>query len=450
MVFFFEPSRLVAAALLVLVYAGMCAAIFFRRRRVSLSPDIVGEAEGWLIVHASQTGRALDLARETRALFESAGLPVSMIGMSRLDLRQLGGDLRVLFIVSTYGEGDPPDEGSRFFDAYMSEPADLGRLHYAVLALGDDSYRHFCGFGRRLDGWLRECGAQPCFERLEMNRGDEAVRQQWRRELIHLAGTRDVPDWEGPTFDTWKLAAREHLNPDSQGEPVYRLVLVPQSGQLPVWEAGDLVQIRVPGVVDHPREYSIASLPESGGVELLVRLHKRDDGSTGLASGWLATMPPGDGVLLRISRHESFRVAGNQNRPLIAIGNGTGLAGLVAHIRQRERQAWHPPCWLFFGERQHDRDFLLRDEIVRLQNLGVLARCDAAFSRDGGAYRYVQSLVSLHEGGIREWVAAGAAIYVCGSLQGMAGEVHQVLVDVLGEEVLEELRQEGRYRRDVY
>ncbi|MNT72086.1 Sulfite reductase [NADPH] flavoprotein alpha-component [compost metagenome] len=51
---------------------------------------------------------------------------------------------------------------------------------------------------------------------------------------------------------------------------------------------------------------------------------------------------------------------------------------------------------------------------------------------------------------MREWVADGAAIYVCGSLQGMAGGVNEALAEILGEAALRELADNGRYRRDVY
>ena len=51
---------------------------------------------------------------------------------------------------------------------------------------------------------------------------------------------------------------------------------------------------------------------------------------------------------------------------------------------------------------------------------------------------------------LREWVGRGAAIYVCGSLQGMAGGVHEALGAILGAPQLDALAAEGRYRRDVY
>jgi len=51
---------------------------------------------------------------------------------------------------------------------------------------------------------------------------------------------------------------------------------------------------------------------------------------------------------------------------------------------------------------------------------------------------------------LREWVERGAAIYVCGSLEGMAGGVDAVLHAVLGTELVDALTAAGRYRRDVY
>ena len=51
---------------------------------------------------------------------------------------------------------------------------------------------------------------------------------------------------------------------------------------------------------------------------------------------------------------------------------------------------------------------------------------------------------------VREWVGQGAAVYVCGSLEGMAGEVNDALQTILGEEALQQLAADGRYRRDVY
>ena len=72
------------------------------------------------------------------------------------------------------------------------------------------------------------------------------------------------------------------------------------------------------------------------------------------------------------------------------------------------------------------------------------------FSRDQTAKRYVQHRVLERAGEIRGWIDSGAAIYVCGSLQGMAPGVHAALIEIVGSDALEELSATGRYRRDVY
>lgn len=449
MVSFIEPARLVAALLLVGIYTGMCAAIFFRHRAARREAALSSEGD-WLVVHASQTGTALAVAQDTQRLLASAGIRVGLVSLAQVDVTMLAAADRVLFVVSTYGEGDPPDEAAGFADRYMTSIADLDGLHYGLLALGDDSYTHFGGFGRRLETWLKASGASACFERLDMNRGDESVRQAWRRELIHLAGTRDAPDWEGPQFDDWELVSRDLLNPGSQGEPVYRIGLRPVASELPTWEAGDLVQVRVSGGGEQPREYSIASVPEQGEVELLVRLHRREDGSCGRVSGWMAGADIGSHVALRRHEHPSFRIAGNRQRRLILIGNGTGLAGLVSHLQQRARQPAAALCWLFFGERQRAHDSLLHDTLQQLQQCGLLTDCERVFSREGNEPRYVQDALRLQGERLRQWVQEGAAILVCGSLQGMAAGVQEALEDVLGHEALQQLRQQGRYLRDVY
>jgi sulfite reductase (NADPH) flavoprotein alpha-component len=106
--------------------------------------------------------------------------------------------------------------------------------------------------------------------------------------------------------------------------------------------------------------------------------------------------------------------------------------------------------WLLFGERQSACDAHHREEIEAWAHQGWLSRVDWAFSRDQAERRYVQHALADAADAVREWVGQGAAIYVCGSLEGMAGEVDRTLRETLGEEALQALAAEGRYRRDVY
>ena len=74
------------------------------------------------------------------------------------------------------------------------------------------------------------------------------------------------------------------------------------------------------------------------------------------------------------------------------------------------------------------------------------------FSRDAApeAPRYVQDILPVQQERLREWIKDGAAIYVCGSLQGMAHGVDMALAQILGREQLDSLAESRRYCRDVY
>lgn len=443
-----DPVRWGGALALSGGYLAMCFAIW-RARASARKTTATGEAD-WLVVHASQTGSAEYLAEQTAATLRTGGLSARAACMSALDPDTLSKAGRILFVASTYGEGDAPDSAARFAGVTMGAAPDLSHLHYAVLALGDSNYTNYCGFGRLLSDWLAAHGATALFERIDVDRGNPAALAAWQHHIGRLAGTSDAPDWEAPSYGEWRIAARELANPGSAGAPLYRIALVPLDAALPAWEAGDLAQVSAPADPEHPREYSIASLPSEGRLELLVRLQRREDGSLGAASGWLCeTASPDEVIRLRIRAHARFRLNGNAARPLIAIGNGSGLAGLRALLKSRVDDG-KGDNWLLFGERNAAHDFLCRDELQGWLASGGLARLDLAFSRDQTAPRYVQHLVREHAQTLRSWVDEGAAIYVCGSLQGMAGGVHEALTEVLGVETLDALTAAGRYRRDVY
>jgi sulfite reductase (NADPH) flavoprotein alpha-component len=108
------------------------------------------------------------------------------------------------------------------------------------------------------------------------------------------------------------------------------------------------------------------------------------------------------------------------------------------------------PNWLIFGERNGAIDYHYRAELEIWQRDGILEKLDAVFSRDQPERRYVQQRLLEVGAEVREWINRGAAIYVCGSLRGMAGGVDEALTTLLGQSALDELSLSGRYRRDVY
>ena len=490
-----------------LALVGWCSlALFFAyrgRSTVALAHPGTTDAASWRVVHASQTGFALELAQRTVQALQAAGCNAQLFELARLAPEQLQG-ARCLFVVSTTGEGDPPDAALGFAARTMTAHIDLHDTQYAVLALGDRSYVQYCAFGQQLDAWLRGNGAQPLFDRVEVDNADPAALRHWQHQIGVLTGDTEQPDWDRPHYQPWTLAQRRHLNPGSAGGPTYHLALQPHTTEAGHWQPGDIAEIgprnaretvmrflatthwaadamvqlqghamplvealvrcHLPeSIAAHQeaqafvdalqplphREYSIASIPTDGYLELLVRLMHREDGSPGIGSGWLCDGAAiGSTIDLRIRSNPNFHPP-RPETPLILIGNGTGLAGLRAHLKQRIAHAAHRN-WLLFGERNAAHDAYFDDELSAWLSAGQLAHLDRVYSRDGGDHRYVQDVLHHHAARLQAWMEEGAAVYVCGSLQGMAPGVDAALTAVLGADRLASLLQEGRYRRDVY
>jgi sulfite reductase (NADPH) flavoprotein alpha-component len=443
-----DPIRWLWAALTVFAWLAGTVWILWRARRKAVAGSVPDET---LIAVASQTGFGDELAEMTRRAMTEAGGAARIVSFAEITPDQLKAAGRVLFIASTTGEGDAPDSAARFVRRTMGGAADLSGVAYGLLALGDHTYKDFCGFGRALDGWLKAAGAQPLFDAVEVDDGDAEAIGRWREELGRLTGSASAKDWTLPAYQPWRLVERRLLNPGGPGEDAWHLAFEP-AGNAAAWAAGDIAEFGIPlpddGVAH--REYSVASLPSDGRAEFLVRRMRRPDGSLGLGSGWLTeTLPLGETTPMRIRTNRAFH-GPPPGTPMILIGNGTGIAGLRAHLKARAVMAAPGPAWLLFGERTAGHDSFYDDELQRWLSECVLTRLDRAFSRDPGDGRYVQALVAAAAADIRAWVATGAVIYVCGSLEGMAGGVQAALVEALGEERCREMVEAGLYRRDVY
>ena len=503
-----DPQRIgwaLAASVLFFAAWGFGARRRAARKRAEAGTPL--RADGPLpVFHASQTGFAQQLAEQTAQALQRAGVPACAKPLTALDVEALATVPRALFIASTTGEGDAPDALAGFVRRALAGKTPLPGLHYGLLALGDRHYTQFCAFGRQLDAWLQAQGATPMFPSIEVDNADTAALERWRDALAQLGGKAlELPQFDAAPWQDWHLVQRQELNPGSQGEPVFQLQLQPADDPLPAWRAGDIAEVlpqhdqetlaawfRATGLdpsqqvdvagagsslIDHlarcelpepahiagmdaqqvadtvvqlrARDYSMASIPTDGTLDLLVRQGHRPAGSLGLAAGWLTRHAvPGQAIALRLRSNPNFH-APDDDVPLILIGNGTGLAGLRALLRERIAAGRHAN-WLLFGERQRSCDFFHGAELEAALAAGHLAHLDLAFSRDGAQRVYVQHLLQQQAERLQHWIEAGACIHVCGSLEGMAGGVDAALRSILGDARMQHLVETGRYRRDVY
>ena len=140
------------------------------------------------VLYGSQTGNGRRIAERLGRSLEATGLAASVISAADYPTRQLANERFLYLVVSTQGDGDPPDDARPLFDFLASRRAPrLEPLSYAVLALGDTSYPKFCASGRILDERLAELGARRLIDRVECDVEPEAKAGPWLERAVTTA-----------------------------------------------------------------------------------------------------------------------------------------------------------------------------------------------------------------------------------------------------------------------
>lgn len=216
----------------------------------------------------------------------------------------------------------------------------------------------------------------------------------------------------------------------------------------------------------HPRAYSIASSNEANPdvVHLTVadvRYERKGRKHSGACSVYLADrVKVGDSVDCWLRTNKNFALPEDNNKPVIMVGPGTGIAPFVGFLQERAHQKAGGKNWLFFGDRESANDFLYREELEAFQKAGVLTRLSTAFSRDQKEKVYVQHKMAEEGKELFQWLEEGAAFYICGDAKRMAKDVEDTLLKVIQEhgnmdaeaaaKYLKAMQKDKRYLKDVY
>jgi sulfite reductase (NADPH) flavoprotein alpha-component len=149
------------------------------------------------LVYGTQTGNSKLLAERIKRQAEASGLTVRMLRAGEYPTRELKEEQLLYVVISTQGDGDPPDDARGFFEFIMGKRAPkLENLRFAVLGLGDTSYPKYCEISRVLDARLAELGATRLVDRADCDVDFEPVAAGWIDQAVGRASealTRRTP-----------------------------------------------------------------------------------------------------------------------------------------------------------------------------------------------------------------------------------------------------------------
>ncbi len=146
------------------------------------------------IVYATDTGNSKELAGMLSAAAEAKGIPTKVTDLADYKTRGLKDEQDVLIIAATHGEGEPPPAALDFFEFVQGKRAPkLDGVRFAVLALGDSTYEHYCAAGRILDERFAELGAERLLDRVECDVDYEDDADAWIAALVEQLTPVAVP-----------------------------------------------------------------------------------------------------------------------------------------------------------------------------------------------------------------------------------------------------------------
>lgn len=147
------------------------------------------------ILYGSQTGNAKGLAKKAYDRLKEKGFHVQLSSMSDFKPNQLKKVEHLLVIVSTHGEGEPPDQAVSFYEFIHSKRApNLNHLQFSVLALGDSSYEFFCQTGKDFDCRLEQLGGTRFYPRTDCDVDFEEQAANWLEGVINNLQSKETKE----------------------------------------------------------------------------------------------------------------------------------------------------------------------------------------------------------------------------------------------------------------
>lgn len=155
------------------------------------APAPAAEVPTITLISASQTGNARRVAEALRDDLLAAKLNVKLVNAGDYKFKQIAAEKLLVVVMSTQGEGEPPEEAVALHKFLFSKKAPkLDGTAFAVFGLGDTSYEFFCQSGKDFDNKLAELGAERLLDRVDADVEYQAAAAEWRARVVEALKAR--------------------------------------------------------------------------------------------------------------------------------------------------------------------------------------------------------------------------------------------------------------------
>jgi sulfite reductase (NADPH) flavoprotein alpha-component len=111
------------------------------------------------LLFGTETGNAKSLATQFAVTAKKQGIVTKLSALDQYRLSDLPKEENLFIIVSTHGEGEPPEAAKKFYDYVHQSSLSLNQTKFSILGLGDTAYPLFCKTGQDIDAKLHQHGA---------------------------------------------------------------------------------------------------------------------------------------------------------------------------------------------------------------------------------------------------------------------------------------------------
>ncbi|RYG20138.1 MAG: FAD-binding oxidoreductase [Chitinophagaceae bacterium] len=421
--------------ILFFVYSGF--AITLKRRAPKIKNKHKATDADYILLVGSENGSTLRFANAIHQQLIDQGKTSHLLQLNQY--KTFANAKHLLVFTSTYGLGDPPANANKVLQLIDKYPQAKG-VQFSVVGFGSHAYADFCEFAIAVD------------QKLEA--------QDWSNRFTAL---HTVDDKSAPQFVTWvkewsekasvTLAATPALyakkpkglqkmmvlDRTEVSEEEHTFLLTIRTPVRASFTSGDLLAI-YPADDNRERLYSVAKC--DGNIQLVVKLHPG-----GLGSEYLNNLKVGATFRARLVTNASFHRP--KKKPVIMIGNGTGIAPFLGMINQKTKAQ---ESTLYIGFRKEtevikSHRLFLDDQLAKQH----LKHYQIAFSREQNNC-YVMDLIKQDATQIADQLAKGTVVMICGALQ-MQQDVERTIDTIcmeINQQPLAYYKKQGQILTDCY